>query len=447
MKKIIKNPIQGRSLSLMIDPTNECQLNCSYCFFGQKGICKMNSEKTAKSVLNFVDAFSQNVQNISVHYMGGEPLLGWKQILYLNNKLRPAFKEREITFSWGLTSNLVGLSAEKAKHMVSEKANIHCSIDGPEEIQNKNRPLKNGKGSFKSVTKNVKRALQITPHDTVRVTVCPEDAGNLIKISGPLFKMGFQTVGLFPAYNMGWDEKSISTWGSELLNVMEWTKKEYGSKRQISTIIKPAGKKNLDPKPFSYCGAGRGLWAFDVRGLLYHCHHFTNNPEYALVDPSISTTEEILSKISNSSIAPQLTKNLPKSCAGCHAKPYCNGGCWANNFLVNKESNKPETIECEMRKMTVTSIGNFMEETYSRKEPREKMFLGCNCDTCQRCDRCDRCDHCDICQKCDSCESHCEKSCQSEDICTSRCENYCQECDGSFCGCDGCDNWCDASYL
>lgn len=250
-----------------------------------------------------VALFPHRLKNVNINYIGGEPLLAWDRILDLNKLAKDYFKKMEIPFRWSMTSNIVDLDEAKSEHMIQEKAGIHCSIDGPTDIHDKNRPFANanGTGSFSKVAKNIPLALRITPNDTARVTVCPEDAQRMPEIAHEILNRGFNSVGLFPAQIDGWTADAVSNWQAGIAGAFELVQKTYGKEKAISTIIKPTvlGDK---PESFSYCGAGKGLWAIGVDGKLYFCHHMTNRKELAIIDAYSASVEKIRMAIESSSL-------------------------------------------------------------------------------------------------------------------------------------------------
>ena len=39
-----------------------------------------------------------------------------------------------------------------------------------------------------------------------------------------------------------------------------------------------------------------------------------------------------------------------EECSECWARFYCSGGCFANNYNINGDINKPYELSCEMQK-------------------------------------------------------------------------------------------------
>ena len=399
-------------LTLMIDATNTCQLKCTYCHYGNKGCNYMQVDKLLNATSNFITTMSP-IKKVTFHFMGGEPLIGWKQIQELTCTAKTMMAEKNIAFSWSMTSNLINLDEEKAELMKKQKAGIHSSVDGPQFIHDVNRPFRSGKGSFVTVDKNISLALQISPNDTARATITPFSSYHLPEITSYLLKKGFKKIGLFPAYNMDWQQPDFEAWE---VGIKEAYVLAESQGKKISTVIRD---KYYSSKKFSYCGAGRGLWAFDVNGVLYNCHHLTNQLEYAIIDASTATPEMIKNAILTKSFAPRPIE-APEKCLACPVLNYCGGGCWAENITNTGDAFLPENISCTFRQITYRSVKNHLIDPPTLQLVPDP----CICEFCEGCINCDDCQGC--------------QSYQPVVCCMITCDG-CEDCEGCQ-GCQGCDN-------
>ncbi len=372
-------------LSLMIDATNNCQLNCRYCYYGRKGSRLMDVGKVFTATKNLAAVFNGKMREVNFHYMGGEPLLAWDQILDLNERARNFFVENGVKFNWSMTSNLIRLDEEKTDRMVREKAGIHCSIDGPPRIHNRNRPYRNGSPSFDDVAKNVPLALCVSPNDTARTTICPEDAADLVEIAECLFGLGFKQVGLFPNFKANWDQQAIENWQKAMNQAFEVYKPN--GHWPISTIVRPGIHKDCDW--FNYCGAGKAMWSIGVDGDIFPCHHLNNRPEYRTINGA-AASEVIKKAIQSLTLTPRQSP-IPAQCHECPAIKFCNGGCWADNLLSKGDSNQPREVDCQLRIATINAVGtNVLDRPIispSQDSPRACTYCDDRCDRCYSCER------------------------------------------------------------
>ncbi len=407
---------QGDTLNLMVDATNACQLDCRYCYFGRKASRVMDVGKVFASVKALVSWFCGELENVNLHYMGGEPLLAWKQILELNRLVSEHCCSKGLSSAWSMTSNLVALDEEKAAHMLAEGARIHCSVDGPARIHNRNRPYANtGRASFDDVRRSIPLALGVWPDDTARVTVCPEDAADLWEIASCVLDMGFQRVGLFPVTGREWAPAAIDAWAAGLEHALASALAKYEGKKTISTVVSPSDSKTDTEKvAFGYCGAGKALWALDTDGTLHFCHRLTSKPQYSIGRAYEHTPESLEAAIDGSTLLPSLDC-LPAQCRDCEAIRYCNGGCWADNLIVNGDSNSPLQSACTLKRASVPVVEAHAKAAGPSKSALERPV---DCNICvghcfailcvtdigcrQRCDTCDKCYNCD-CVACERC--------------------------------------------
>lgn len=449
-KDCVERGIFGnKSISLMVDATKKCQLKCSYCYFGKKAGCDMDPKNVINSLRNFTALFP-NLRNMNLHFMGGEPLLAWDMIVPFVDEVRELCNLKQVHFSWGLTSNLIGLDEKKTAYMIEQKASIHCSIDGPPEFQNANRPFLDGSPSYEAVVRNVERALRVNPNDTARVTILPEGGGDCVTIASFILSLGFKHVGLFPAMgpDINWTNETIELFAKSYAEAFRNSPICEDGSRAVSGVMRGFFGSSYR-KYFSHCGAGKGLWAFGVDGSIYHCHHFTNDDGRQIIG-SGATTEAIKKNILSSSVSPtEKPKLISDSCRACQAFDFCNGGCWAGNLLANQDSNLPSSVACKINIALAPLIGDLIRIEDPGRGTNEKKLAGCNCVKCENCYSCDgcnnaECDACDSeCQNCDTCQGQC-KICERCDTCVWGCDgcqscNTCQECHG-YCveGCDTC---------
>jgi len=380
----------NRYFSIMIDATSECQLGCPYCYFGQKGHRHMDPHKVEEALLAFAEAIGPGASDrLHITYMGGEPLLAWEQIKEVEKRLHNIESKFGINVTWGMTTNLIGLTPEIAEHMIKSHANLHCSVDGPKDIQNRNRPMKKSYGDKQyDLTDKIRLALSVTPNDYVRATVRPADAKRLDEISAYIFSTGAKNVALFP------ETGPLSKWGTQ--DIQDWknairrTVENLGDGQDIDTIIK---KKKGDPNKHTYCGAGVTLWAIDIDGNLQGCHHLTNNNDYQGFPPNGELRENML----------QLEVPVKKhnDCRGCPAAAYCTGSCWAENLLDRSSVAEPDIAQCALKVATLEALH---ETDFVQQHDAQPAECGCQCYIgCHSCEgscmsTCSSCDSCDSCQ-------------------------------------------------
>jgi len=383
----------------------------------------MNISAVLSCIKKLLHAFDGRVMSIRCHYMGGEPLLAWDEIRRLNEMLSDTLVSMNIKYHWSLTSNLLALDKEKTEIMRTESAGIHCSFDGIKSVHDKNRPYLGGAGSFDDVVKKVPLALSISPNDTARVTVLPEDAGSIGQIAESVWQNGFKTAGIFPASLVHWPRSAIRNWGTEIASLLALHYDDHS----VRTIIRNRQARDGGCRMAS-CGAGKSLWAIDTEGRLFTCHHFTRFPEQAVIDPINSSPSEIRTAMRNCKFG-SVREEISEKCQRCPAARFCTGGCWANEFIEKEILGATYSNECLLRLSIVQSMlrsTNLLMAYEGEHAPRSEFsYNSCNradcngadvcysCDECEGCEvECEFCEECHDCTECETCMGACEMECQ-----------------------------------
>jgi len=161
---IKRNKVDNRII--LFEVTKKCNLSCTYCinndFYNRSKVYEDINLKfiKAKKLIDHLvkiwnsDKNSSLNEEIRIGFYGGEPLLNFELIEKIVNYSK-SIKLRFNSFRFNMTTNGTLLD----KHMdflVKNDFNIMISLDGNKEC-NLYRTFKNGKKSFKSVNKNLKK--------------------------------------------------------------------------------------------------------------------------------------------------------------------------------------------------------------------------------------------------------------------------------------------------
>lgn len=141
--------------------TSDCGLKCVYCYGNAGQNVKLIDCKTAYAAVDFV--ITNNIKHKStkpIHigfHGGGEPLYG-KGFAIVKKVVKYAKAQCQksgLNCFFSVASNGV-LSKTQLDWIIKNINNITISIDGPPEIQDQQRPLKNGRASSAFVVKTIK---------------------------------------------------------------------------------------------------------------------------------------------------------------------------------------------------------------------------------------------------------------------------------------------------
>lgn len=182
---------------LILQVTQDCNFKCRYCSYAiDSGIDRNHSNKTmswdiAKKSIDFLYSHSRDMQEITVSFYGGEPLLNFDLIKKVVEYTKVKFITRKIKFR--MTTNVTILNREILEFLVINSFKLSLSIDGPEYIQNSHRILKlNGKGTFEIVMTKLNLIKEKYPEyfqsniSVVPVVVEDEDFNLILEYFGTL---------------------------------------------------------------------------------------------------------------------------------------------------------------------------------------------------------------------------------------------------------------------
>jgi len=170
-------------ISFTIMPTMRCNLDCIYCYETHEG--PTMDDQTTETVANYISTVAKSKRRIHIGWFGGEPLLRFDTMKYINEKVIKTCEEYKTNFSSSISTNGYLLSAEKAK-LFDELMirNVQITLDGPAEYHNKYRPLRGGKPTFQTILHNIKDLLKLTKevNVTLRVNVGPDNYNQIPKL-------------------------------------------------------------------------------------------------------------------------------------------------------------------------------------------------------------------------------------------------------------------------
>ena len=143
------------TLTLTLAPTLACNFACDYCYEGQSTVTM--SDETQQALLAFVDDKLNLSSKMLITWFGGEPTLCISIIESLQRALIELAQNHLVEMEpASIISNgylLDGAMAQRLKSVgVSE---VQITLDGPPEVHDKRRRLRNGNGTFERIVRNM----------------------------------------------------------------------------------------------------------------------------------------------------------------------------------------------------------------------------------------------------------------------------------------------------
>lgn len=348
-REIKHSPINTLVLTL----TTGCNMGCAYCYredLTTPRDAAVMEETTARRAIDLLLMESTGHERVNVVFFGGEPLTRFASIHALVDYAEQEAGKSDKQVDFSLTTNASLLTDEMIAFFHAHRFGISVSMDGDEAIHNRYRITIGGKGTYKLVSKNVKRLLAACTARPVgaRVTL---GSGNtdVARIYGHLHdELGFAEVGFAPATAsenspLGLDDAEMRA----ALDAMKALGREYvaAAKRGIRHGFANMNQMMQDlysgTRKTLPCGAGVGLLAVSTEGQLALCHRFTGT--------SFPSFGDVNSGIAQHELSSFLTEaqRLHPACQKCSARSICAGGCYHEAYVRQGDALSPTFSHCD----------------------------------------------------------------------------------------------------
>lgn len=181
--------------------TLRCSNDCTYCQVSAEGETAKDfdmSPDIARRVVDYI--FESPSLAIKIEFQGGEPTLNWNTlcatVLYAENLNKKFNKDLDFV----VCTNLVNISNQQLKFFKEHRIHISTSLDGPCEIHDKNRILRNGGGTYDLFIKNLIRAKEILGQDQVGalMTTTVDNIDHIESVIDEYVRLGFSGIFIRP---------------------------------------------------------------------------------------------------------------------------------------------------------------------------------------------------------------------------------------------------------
>lgn len=356
-------PKMTKTTAIDLDITDGCNLGCTYCFKNLDTPHNM-SEQTARDAIEWLIRASGDSERISVNFMGGEPTLMKDRLMKIVRwgRRRAAAAGKKAHFS--LTSNMTLWDDEFRAFVDQEGLGVLMSIDGLPEIQDAQRPSKDGKPKADVVAKWTKDMLRTRPRSDARLTISPAWVHKLFESCVYLWEeIGFTNIVAADSDYDNWTPEHFEIYREQMTKCADYIVEDFkrrGSKSiglcsiYAEKLIIPRSEGREPMRQNFPCGAGYNYSMIDHEGTIWPCHRFDGAAED-------SGTEDVMKmgNIYNGAYNDNLSNAFrnfdhsvvyKESCKTCPVEPICGGFCPAANIQHNKDNiYKPHDAFCNIK--------------------------------------------------------------------------------------------------
>lgn len=333
--------------------TTICNLRCIYCYSnaGEVPVKTMKFE-TARKAVNFI---SSNATKTGKNYFdlcfhgGGEPFMAWS--LMKDIVIYAQGKAKEIENSVKITTATNGvLNSDQLEWILKNNISLSLSLDGPEDIQNIQRPMRNGNSTSGYVLKTIKYLEKNNLDYGIRATITNDSVIRLPELINFFYSVAPSAVGysLEPLNQCGRCSKTntsavdMNKFAEEFIKARESADFKYKDKIHYSGA-------RPHPLVLNFCGASGKNFFITPDGYVTSCLEVSDIKDYKSKtffygkesQNGFEFDEKKLKTLSSICV-----ENIPH-CTDCFAKYSCAGDCpsrSSNNGNVFDTSVNPRCI-------------------------------------------------------------------------------------------------------
>lgn len=330
-------------------PTSLCNLVCVYCY-ASAGSEALNLDINIAragidlAVKNAIEQKEKRVR-ISLHG-GGEPTLRIDFINEITNYAKHLGKANDLRITFSTVTNGC-MNDEQLKWVLENKPGLTFSFDGPREIQESQRPTRNGTSSYDWALSNFKEIHKQGIKFAYRPTITKASADMLPEMMD--FFKGLKMsnrVHVEPLSECGRCTESNQTEPQAELYVKKFLEAQKRAE-QIGINLYTA-ENNFGKPSLYFCGALQDTFSITPQGFVSSCYEATKTSDstskiFFYGKYNKGTNQFDIDKDKLLQLRSRSANNIAY-CGKCVAKYDCKGGCPAKS----DDLFKPNQYQCNI---------------------------------------------------------------------------------------------------
>lgn len=332
--------------------TEECNLNCVYCYEHFKNHAKMDFA-TAKVIL---DEFYSNTlpgDTVLIEVFGGEAFTNFNLIKQIDDYVMNKYGDRTNLFETTTNGTLVHGEIQKWLYDRRDRYDISLSLDGTRDMHNKNRPFLSGDGSYDKI--DIDFFLNTWSDCQAKLTMSTLSMPNLAEGIMHLHELGFVCDATLST-GVNWNfEDNYDVLARELGKLVDFYTEN--PKLKLCTMLNYDLRlvfATLD-RELRFCGAGELTVCYDLKGNKYPCQGFA--------PVSIGKQAEIFKDYDINKLT--LTKDNP--CVKCRFFFLC-ANCYSANFCITGCTHLVDINLCKAYRLCILASSHIQFNRLSQKE-------------------------------------------------------------------------------
>lgn len=313
-------------------------MRCVYCYFAEKNLSKyveMSSATAINAINFFAHSISENPRikaNLSFN-ADGEPLLSKFLLLDILDYSTKLESKLNIQIEKKISTNGTLVDGDLANILAKRNVHVEISCDGPEFIQDRQRPLKNANGSYSLIKQSVSILKKAGVKFTFRAVITPISVNFLPEIIEALIK--FDPSGPIKLRPQRMPNRGVpnSTFAKEFIdgyyNLIKFTlltgKINNIPDWAIRFINKP------DEPYIGYCTVGRGMLWIAPDGTVFPCGLLMEQT-FNMGNINYWESSEGMTNLEVIQYLKTINPSQSTQCSQCESFCVCQGGCAALRY-------------------------------------------------------------------------------------------------------------------
>ena len=362
---------QGRfrtdALSLTIAPTFACNFACPYCYESSRN--GFMAEDVMDAICREVRTAAENKKSVHISWYGGELLLAKSIVWKLSEQFIKDCETFGVRYSASIVTNGYLLDDETIKKFLKYRiSSAQITIDGPSNIHNSRRKLKNSsKPTFDVILSNAEKVLAAGINVAIRINIDKTNENYVDELLDTLLGYGLKDAYVYLGHVKASTEycQSIS---SNCLTTEDYAMKFVDFEK---TLIKKGFNPNNYPKypkiKSSNCGANSiTSKVIAPDGSVYKCWHDLSDPGMSI--GNIKNSADLSAKNIMVQVKYMLFDPFKiEKCVSCSVLPLCMGGCPTISNKVSCQNWKYSLVETLKQKYDSLTNLNLKNQTLKKE--------------------------------------------------------------------------------
>lgn len=349
--------IPGKRTPILHFTLNEsCNMDCVYCWrknsaVGNNGSSELDVGLGKDILRDFFQEYGSKESSTNVIFYGTEPLLSRQLLIALIDKTVSLSAVHDADTEITVNTNGTLIDEDVADYFARHQVNVIVSLDGPPEINDRQRKFPEGKGTFKRINRGLGCLRQRNVPFAIATTVCPNSPLHVMDIVSWL-------IDEFDPVWLGLNILENSDNPEDLKTVAEQTLDAFFLARDRGIPILEMLKRIAPlieghPKRDECCACNSAI-RISPHGYMAACHHFFGMEGYYCDAKKGIRGIEDMSAFRIFRQRGARFRN--KSCDDCFARATCGGGCPSSSFKQTGSIEKPDMRICIQARTVVPRI-------------------------------------------------------------------------------------------